>query len=74
MGNVQIDKIGGEITEIVEEAIPITKVFTRASVHQFEQAVLLENGLAHTGLPDVHDIGEKFKKLGKKVDAKILET
>ena len=48
MGNVQIDKIGGEITEIVEEAIPITKVFTRVSVHQFEQAVLLENGLAHT--------------------------
>ena len=74
MGNVQIDKIGGEITEIVEEAIPITKVFTRVSVHQFEQAVLLENGLAHTGLPDLHDIGEKFKKLGNKVDAKILET
>lgn len=70
---MQIDKIGVEITVIVEEAIPITKVFTRVTVHQFEQAVLLENGLAHTGLPDLHDIGEKFKKLGKKVDAKILE-
>ena len=66
-------KIGVEVTEIVEEAIPITKVFTRVTVHQFEQAVLLENGLAHTGQPDLHNIGEKFKKLGKKVDAKILE-
>ena len=74
MGNVQIDKIGGEITEFLEEAISITEVFTRVTVHQFEQAVLLENGLAHTGQPDLHDIGKKFKKLGKKVDAKILET
>ncbi len=67
-------KIGVEITEIVEEAIPITEVFTRVTIHHFEQAVLLENGLAHTGQPDLHDIGEKSKKLGKKDDAKILET
>ena len=57
MGNVQMYKIGVEITEIVEKAIPITEVFTRVTVHQFEQAVLLENGLAHTGQPDLHDIG-----------------
>ena len=57
MGNVQIDKIGGEITEFLDEAISITEVFTRVTVHQFEQAVLLENGLAHTGQPDLHDIG-----------------
>ena len=45
-----MDKIGGEITEIVEEAIPITEVFTRrVTVHQLEQAALLENGLAHKG-------------------------
>ena len=49
MGNVQMYKTGVEITEIVEEAISITEVFTRVTVHQFEQAVLLENGLAHTG-------------------------
>ena len=43
MGNLQMYKIGVEVTEIVEEAIPITKVFTRVTVHQFEQAILLEN-------------------------------
>ena len=69
-----MDKIGVEITEIAEEDIPLTEVFTRVTVHQLEQAVLLEKGLAHAGQPDLHDIGEKFKKLGKKVDAEILEA
>jgi len=74
VGITQMNKIGDEIVEIAEQDIPLTEAFTRVTIHQLEQAVLLEKGLAHIGQSDLHDIGEKFKKLGHKVDAEILEA
>lgn len=74
MGIVQMNRIGVEITEIAEQDIPLTRILTQVTVHQLEQAIELEKGLAHIGQSDLPTIGEKFTKLSHKVDAEIKEA
>ncbi|MFN4167811.1 MAG: hypothetical protein ACK4HD_05870 [Pannonibacter phragmitetus] len=41
-GLLQMQKIGGELTEIADETIPLTANITNVTLHQLEQALLLE--------------------------------
>lgn len=69
-----MNKIGKEITEIAEQDIPLTEIVTKITVHQLEQAVLLEKGAAHVGQADLPDIHKKFVSLGHQVDEEIKEA
>lgn len=70
-GIIQMNQIGLEITEIAEEDIPLTEIVTKVTIHQLEQAVLFEKGLAHIGDENLPEIATKFAKLGHKVDEEI---
>lgn len=71
-----ISRIGTEIASITEENIPLTEVLTKLTVHQLEQAVLLERSLL-LSLEDDHDgardARHEFEALAPQVDAEILQ-
>jgi len=48
-GIYQMEKIGEEISDVADVDIPLTENITRISIHQLEQAVLFERGLAVGG-------------------------
>lgn len=78
IGIWKMDKIGGEIVEIAEQDIPLTEIVTKITIHQLEQAVLLEKGAAfvgaHVGEDGLEDIGKAFATLGHQVDEEIKEA
>ena len=84
MGGVaifQMAKLGVEIFEIAEEDIPLTRMITKATEHQLEQAIYLERvffkaTLAKEGYPgaqteldkNIKKVSEYQKKVHKEVD------
>lgn len=74
IGIWKMDKIGSEIVEIAEQDIPLTEIFTKISLHQLEQAVLLEKGAGFVIDHATAGIAKKFAKIGHKVEEEILEA
>jgi len=73
-GILKMAKIGSELTEIAHQDIPLTENITSITLHQLEQAILLERalrGAAVTAGTDVHRDKEAFEKLAHKVDEEI---
>ena len=77
-GYYKMGEIGHEIEEIAKRDIPLTEILTKMTVHQLEQAILLEQGLRYAGI-DSHDdehtvdsSAKYFKKIADKVDEEIL--
>ena len=84
MGSVaiyQMAKLGSEIFEIAEEDIPLTRMITKATEHQLEQAIYLERvffkgTLVKEGYPDaqskldknIKKVSEYQKKVHEEVD------
>ena len=75
-----MNMIGHELQEIAERDIPLTEILTKITVHQLEQAILLEQGLRYSGI-DAHDeehTVEKtvhhFKELAHQVDEELKEA
>jgi len=75
----QLDKVGGEIEEIAEQDVPLTEAITAITIHQLEQAILLERGLrlgqevrtnAAIG-KELHETIAHFEKLGHQVDEEL---
>ncbi len=77
-----MQKIGEEITDIAETDMPLTEALTTLTIHQLEQAVLFERGLAvgeelafnPGALPHFKEIAGKFVALGHKVAKEIKEA
>ena len=74
-----MNRIGGEIEEIAEEDIPFMEALTQITVHQLEQAKLLERGL-RLGLQMQSDpsrrarydtVAKAFVEIGHKVDKEL---
>jgi methyl-accepting chemotaxis protein len=74
VGIWKMDKIGREIAEIAEQDIPLTEVVTRITIHQLEQAVLIEKGAGHLNPANFGDLGKSFADLGHKVEGEIKEA
>ena len=85
MGGTAIQRmsvIGDELTDIAKEDIPMTELLSKVTVHQLEQAILLERAIGviettKAGGAPRHDLGEirsAFEVLANKVDAEILEA
>lgn len=76
----QLSKIGGEIESIAERDLPVTEAVSRITLHQFEQAVLLERALRlaalHRDVDKAHleEVTAKFLRYAELVDREILET
>ena len=69
-------QIGNELEEIAHEDIPLTEKVTAITLHQLEQAILLERTLRGAGLQagtDVARDAKAFTKLAHKVDKEIKE-
>ena len=75
-------QIGSEIEGIAEEDMPLTAAITTITLHQLEQAVLFERGLAvgeelasdPSQLKHFREIEEKFTALGHKVEKEMKEV
>jgi methyl-accepting chemotaxis protein len=74
VGLWKMNEIGGEITEIAEEDIPLTAMVSRIAIHQLEQAVLLEKGLGGLAHRDDAALRRSFAGLGERVATEILEA
>jgi len=69
-------QIGNELEEIAHEDIPLTEKVTAITLHQLEQAILLERTLRGAGLQagtDVARDAKAFTELAHKVDKEIKE-
>ncbi|NKB49764.1 MAG: HAMP domain-containing protein [Alphaproteobacteria bacterium] len=80
VGVLSMAKIGGEIAEIAESDLPVANAVTTITVHQLEQAILLESamrvggatGATHEG--QFEELVHEFDELAVKVDAEIIEA
>ena len=81
-GIYQMAKIGEEIVAVAEIDIPLTEKITNITIHQLEQAVLLERGFA-TGatlstnpnaLKHFKELEKKFIELGHKLELELDEA
>ncbi|MTI08957.1 HAMP domain-containing methyl-accepting chemotaxis protein [Curvivirga aplysinae] len=80
VGFYKMNEIGYKLEGIAERDVPLTEILTKITVHQLEQAILLEQTLRYTGV-DAHDDShsvdgsiKKFITLAEKVDKEILEA
>jgi len=68
--------IGDELTDIAHRDIPITEALQLVTIHQLEQAILVEQIIGSMGAQDVtlESVVKKFDTLAQKVDAEILDA
>ena len=79
-GIYKMNAIGHEMKAIAKRDIPLTEILSKITVHQLEQAVLLEQGLrlsgvsaadeTHTAETAVHH----FEEIAYKIDAEVKEA
>lgn len=80
VGVYKMDVIGKEMEEVAKRDIPLTRIMEKITVHQLEQAILMEKALrfqgvtAHKDGETYGDIVKHFKKLAHKTDEEILEA
>jgi len=82
IGIYQMSNIGTEIVNIAEVDIPLTEKITKITVHQLEQAILLERGFALgiqlIGTPDLtrqfQKIEQAYEKLGSDVETALQQV
>lgn len=80
VGVYKMNVIGHEMEEIAERDIPLTKILEKITVHQLEQAILMEKALrfqgvkAHSEGETYEKVIEHFEKLAKKTDEEILQA
>jgi methyl-accepting chemotaxis protein len=82
IGIYQMMKVGVEITDVAEIDIPLTAKVTQITVHQLDQAVLLERGLAvgtqiksnPAETKHFHEIVKHFKELGHQVTEELKQA
>ena len=75
----QMQKIGAEIVDVAESDIPITQAITNITIHQLEQAIVLERGIAlgqqlstaPGTMKHFREIERKFHKLGDTVNKEL---
>ena len=78
-GILQLQSIGAEIEDIAEQDIPVMEKITSITVHQLEQAILLERGLSiskdlaadPSQLSHFIEVEKKFIELGHKVTVEL---
>lgn len=80
VGLLQMQKIGGELIEIADETIPLTTNVTNVTLHQMEQALLLERLLragdlkATEATGTVSSLSSGLMKLAETVQKEILHA
>ncbi len=78
----QLDNIGGKISEITHQDMPLAKTITEITYNQLEQAVLFERALYQSGEMQNDPVTaayykttvEKFTALSRKVDESIRDA
>ena len=73
---VQMSSIGTEIEGIAERDIPLTEIVSKITVHQLEQAVLLERALLFAVEQDMEEAEaavHEFEALAQQVDQEISQ-
>lgn len=80
VGIYKMNVIGHEMEEVAERDIPLTQMLEKITIHQLEQAILMEKALrfqgvkAHSEGETFETVAKHFKKLAKKTDKEILEA
>jgi methyl-accepting chemotaxis protein len=78
LGIWQMSRIGGEVEAVAEQDMPLTEVVSRVTVHQLEQAVLLERILRLNGIVTESSAEElqaaeaEFERLSTLVDEEVV--
>ncbi len=81
-GIYQISNLASEMETIAEEDMPITQALTKITLHQLEQAVLFERGLAIGAelsadagqLPHFKEVEHEFASLGHRVAKELTDV
>jgi len=80
VGIYQMSRIGGELTAIAEEDIPLTESVGAVTVHQLEQTIMLERMLRFGGIEShdaekgFHASVQRFEELAGDVDEVIASA
>ncbi len=80
VGVYKMNVIGYEMEDIALRDIPLTKMLEKITVHQLEQAILMERALrfqgvkAHAEGETLESVAEHFEELAKKTDDEILQA
>ena len=75
IGISKMTQVGNELEEIAHEDIPLTEVVTKITLHQMQQAILLEKSLRAAGIDHAANFETSrrlFEELAKSVDQEIL--
>ncbi len=76
VGIYKMSLVGNELEEIAHQDIPLTETVTAITLHQLEQAILLERALRAKGVTAATDFArdeKKFEELAHKVDQEIKD-
>lgn len=76
VGSWKMMQVGNELQEIAKEDMPLMEKVTAITLHQLEQAILLERSLRAAGIRNGADLAhdrKAFTELAHKVDKEILE-
>ncbi len=80
VGVYKMNVIGQEMEDIALRDIPLTKMLEKITVHQLEQAILMERALrfqgvkAHAEGETFESVAAHFEELAKKTDEEILQA
>lgn len=83
MGGIAVERmssIGEKLSDIAEKDIPLTEILQKITVHQLEQAILVEQAIANIEIEragghtesDINGLRAAFETLATKVDKEIL--
>ena len=70
----QLHAIKIELHEVTEEDIPLTKILTKITTHQLEQAIYFEKALYYGSTQNIAGHEEKFQKISKAFKAQTLKV
>lgn len=79
-GYLQMNKIGHELDGITNRDIPLTEMLTKITIHQLEQAVMLEQVLRVSGVTTADEnmgyatLVKNFKEMSFTVDDEIIKA
>ena len=80
VGVYKMNVIGKEMEQVAKRDIPLTRILEKITVHQLEQAILMEKALrfkgvtAHKEGETFDDVINHFKELAHKTDKEILQA
>lgn len=71
---ITMSRIGGELSEVVDADIPLTRTLTLITIHQLEQALAFETSLNPEHATDLKKYTTKFQSLNNQINQEFKDA